>query len=40
MSDTAHESYEETRQWVGEHIDPRTADLNRPSHDVDALATK
>jgi hypothetical protein len=40
MSDTAHDSYEETRQWVGGPFDPRTADLTRLSHAVDVLATK
>jgi hypothetical protein len=40
MSDTAHESYAETRQWVGEHFDPSIADLNQLSHAVDALAAK
>ena len=40
MSDTAHDSYEETRQWVGGLFDPRAADLTQLSHAVDALATK
>jgi hypothetical protein len=38
MSDTAHEIYEETRQLVGGPFDPKTADLTRLSHAVDALA--
>ena len=40
MSDTAHDSYAETRQWVGGLFDPRAADLTQLSHAVDALAAK
>ena len=40
MSNAAHDSYEETRRWIGNDFDPRTADLTQLSHAVDALATK
>ncbi|WP_216856881.1 plasmid pRiA4b ORF-3 family protein, partial [Acidisoma sp. S159] len=29
MSNAAHDSYEETRRWIGNDFDPRTADLTQ-----------
>ena len=40
MSDTEHDSYAETRQWVGGPFDPKAANMDQLSRAVDALATK
>jgi hypothetical protein len=40
MSDTEHDSYAETRQWVGGPFDPKAANMDQLSRAVEALATK